>query len=416
MRRILLVALGALAACAASATVEPIPSAGFGAGTTSYLAPASVADSAPAVPSASPPEDSIGSSVTAASVTGASALARPAEATSLPSNKAVVVASPDGDALRQRERLLRDSLRGPEPVTAALDLAALLCDLERHREAARLLKRTSTDTGDPVLAVALASVHRDLGQRHLAVAGLRGLRREQGALSLHPGLLFELAELEWLEGEGDAARQTLVELRRAHGKDPWIQANRKSLQALEKEIDTAAVPRLVAVRDLIGNLRGAPSPAVRLRTFDELVVIVRDRDTAPAVRALHRRILAIGAGDESAAVRARAVQMGPGPLIEPDETRTVAFVRAGLQDAAPFVRRVACRRAVELLAKAASPLLFAGLAEELDAETFRAFDAGLAELHGGPVVEGGFDADDPAARTAIVTAWRVRGRELKWIN
>lgn len=304
--------------------------------------------------------------------------------------------------LRAHERRLREALLGPDPVGAALDLAALLADLERHREARHVLLRARADQPNPALAVAIAGIQRDLGQRHLAVAELRTLRDTNGAVAMHPGLLFELAELEWLEGEGGAATKTLLELRRIHATDDWTRGNTARLDGLINEINSHDRPQRVALRDLLGNLRGADSPTVRLRTLEQLVAMTRQPDAAPGLQALERRVLAVGVGDASSAVRARAIQLGP-----VGSTDRKVFCSMALADRDPLVRRVAAERAAELLGSAAGPLLTAQLAGERDAATFVAIDNTLRRLASEPETDG-LTQPDAVERRAILERWQER--------
>ncbi|MCA8975233.1 MAG: hypothetical protein KDC98_10955 [Planctomycetes bacterium] len=312
------------------------------------------------------------------------------------------------ESLPNLERSLRDRLAGDDPVDAALELAALLCDLERHGEAVWVLLTARSKVAEPLLEIALASVRRDLGERHLAVAGLRALRRQQGPLALHPAVLFELAELEWLEGDRAGASTTIAELSQLHGDDEWSQKGAAAIAALRREVAEAKAPTRVKVRDLLGNLRGAPSVMVRLRTFEHLLRIARRAESqSPSTAALERRVLAIGLDDDAPAVRARAIQLGPPASDLEDPAILTRFCRLALADADPLVRRTAAPRVVELIGPSATDLLLQAMATESDAAAFSAMHAALASIPGAqqpPAV----DAADPESRQRAVMEWRQR--------
>ncbi len=437
-----LVALAALAACASGPDPEPAaPERGFGAGTTSFVRGGERPGPAPGQPPSrprTPPAEAVSAAAPTVPVTAtpATATAKPGTPTAgSPNRVSSNGGSPNGSSpatgdptalaaarrapaperptpsvhpLVQRERELREQLRGDGAVGAALDLAALLCDLERHREARGMLRVVRQRTPDHALTVALAGVERDLGQRHLAAQELEQLRESAGAAALHPGLLFELAELQWLEGNEAAALTTLEQLRRVHADDPWCTSNGEELAALAAEIREHDAPQRVAIRDLLGNLRGGPRPGIRLRTLEQLLKVARDPATKRDLGALERRALAAAVADPSAAVRARAIQLGPS-----ETTDRRAFFGVALADADPLVRGVAAARAVELLGRDAGPLLFARLLVEPDPATFRALDNELRGLVG-QSVKSTLTLPTAADRLATVAAWQERREELGW--
>jgi len=361
-----------LTACAADAP-EATPGTGFGAAGVSYLD---------------------GSLAVAPAFT-----AVPREAT------AGGQAEPEVEA-GQLERELRAELAvADDPAPAALELAALFCELERHQEAAAVLAAAIRRSAEPSLRIALASVQRDLGQRHLAAAGLAALHREQGTLALHPALLFELAELQWLEGEKELAKATLVELQSAHTGHPWCAQNAGALRSLELELTSLATPSRVRLRDLLGNLRGAPVELVRLRTLEELVRMAGNNGeagaTPAALQTLRERAIAIGCGDDSSIVRARAIQLAvPAPAAQPE------FCRTALADGSALVRRHAAMRAVELLGERAVPLLLASLEPECDGPTFFAIHEALSSLTADPPAVDRADLGNEAGRATVVQAWQ----------
>lgn len=400
MRRVsAIMTAGLLLACAAGPTADAADpdsgSAGFGAGSSTFV-DAQPVGSAPVDRAEHADLDTPAEAALREAVTGAGQ-AEPVEASAAPR---VEPAAPT--TLAGLERDLRSRLGGEEGVPAALELAALLCDLERHREALHVLTTMRSKRADPMLGAALASVHRDLGSRHLAVAELHGLRREQGAVALHPGLLLELAELEFLEGRRDDARATLTELLQAHADDSWTRAKKDELAAFARELGERASPQRVKLRDLLGNLRGAPQATVRQATLVELLRVSRRGGADAPTRALERRILAVGCGDDSPAVRAKAIQLGPAAG---DEARI--FCAVALADEDALVREVAVARTVELLGEDAVTLLLIAMAQETDASAFTAQHEALTRLAGlttAPAV----DARDAASRRAAETEWRQR--------
>ncbi|MBM4062547.1 MAG: hypothetical protein FJ265_15835 [Planctomycetes bacterium] len=299
------------------------------------------------------------------------------------------------------ESELREALaRAEDPCEPALELVGLLAAAERHREALAVLATARRRSSDSRLAVAQAAVHRDLGERHLAVRELEQL--EAGSGSMPPGVLFELAELQWLEGCGPAALATASRLRAAHAGSPWLEANDGALRVLEHEVASRAEPCRILVRDLLGNLRGARDTGIRLATLEALWQI-----GDPAARGdgstLRWRVLAIACGDETAAVRARAVE-----LAEPGLDDPLGFCQAALGDGSPAVRATAARNALRLLGAGAVPLLAAALVEESQPEAFCALHDALVD-HFGPVVAlAPGDAHAAAGRAAAVAAWRRR--------
>ncbi|MEO6597702.1 MAG: hypothetical protein ABIP94_23400 [Planctomycetota bacterium] len=299
------------------------------------------------------------------------------------------------------ERALRHALAtSPEASAPALELMGLLCALERHAEALGVVLEAQKRSTDPTLQVAKAGLLRDLGRRHLAVQALRELLRDHGAIGLHPSLLFELAELEWLEGKPEASKGVLATLEAVHGVDPWCCDNRRSLEALTQEMQRTGSPSRVRVRDLLGNLRGAATVVARIRALEELAVATIEGDEAAGAD-LHQRAIAIAGADESPSVRARAVQLA----CLPSETGAI-FCRTALNDAAAIVRWCAAARAPEWLGPAGIPLLLDHLANEDDAAAFTALHGALAKLSPpGPTLPR-TGLDGATARAGVVKAWR----------
>lgn len=315
------------------------------------------------------------------------------------------------DELADFERSLREQIAtAAEPTSYALELAGLLADLERHREALAMLVgvrqrlAAAGRTIDPVLQVAIAGAHRDLGQRHLAVAELEALLAARGALGLHPGLVFEIAELQWLEGKPTAAVATLAELRRGHVDSGWLASHTSDVQRLEHELANRAAPTRMRLRDLFGNLRGATEAIVRLQTLEELVRLADAPAPAaagePRIAAVAPMALAIAFGDVDGLVRARAVQL-TGPVDGTEE-----FCRAALADADARVRTAAVAKAVAWLGAGSRALLLDALTNEADPQAFRACHEALVGIVGnGPPMPPGSEAE-AQARQIAVAAWR----------
>ncbi len=301
------------------------------------------------------------------------------------------------------ERALRHELaNAADPVPAALELADLLCALERHREALAAVEAALLRRADPALQVCRAGLLRDLGRRQQAVDALQELIRANGPGALHPGLLFECAELQWLVGDGEGAAATLHSLQAVHATDPWCATNRAALDGLLTELSTHAAAPRVRVRDLLASLRGNGTVSERIRLLGELVALA-DRESGARREHLRSRAVAIGCADESPAVRARAVQ-----LADPAPEDIEAFCQAALADPAPIVRRFAAARTVECSRSAALVLLLDAIRLEADPGAFAALHAALAGMvTDGPTLAA-TEADDASARERIAAAWRQR--------
>ena len=310
-----------------------------------------------------------------------------------------------GEAIDATERQLRHELaRAADPTEAALELAGMLCGLERHREALAAVDAALARADTPALHVCRAGVLRDVGRRRDAVDELLALRARHGAEGLHPALLFECAELQWMLRDADGAAETLRELERVHAGDPWREENRFAIDGLADEMRTRTAPPTVRVRDLLADLRGGDVAAQRVRLLDELCRIADHEGGTPGDN-LHTRAIAIASADPSAAVRARAVQLG-----RPRQPDVAPFCEAALADAAPLVRQVAAQRCPDLAGGDAVPWLLDAASREHDAAAFLAMHGALSAL-----VNGGPDlfpaaANDADTRAAVVTAWRERCR------
>lgn len=292
------------------------------------------------------------------------------------------------------ERSLREQLAtGADPVPAALQLADWLAAQERLREAlavvdAGLARRPST----PDLRQARIELLRDLGRRHVAVAELRELLRQQGAAM--PQQLLDLAELEWLEGHRDAAAAALRQLRQDHPGCELLLTRSDEIAAFDREVQLEAHPVQVRARDLLGNLRGAPEPAERLLSLQQLLGCGGE----VAVRAVAAAVV-----DADPAVRALGVRAA-----HLDLPALLALVRQALQDDAPAVRAAAASRAAELPTDRAVPLLLGSLGAEHDAFAFLVMHQTLLRLmpDGPKLAQGGADSEPDRAATAA--EWRRR--------
>jgi tetratricopeptide (TPR) repeat protein len=292
------------------------------------------------------------------------------------------------------EAELRDQLRSAaDPTPAALQLARVLDAEERLPEALAVLDQAlGRRPSDPLLEVARAGVLRDLGRRDQALAALRALLQRAGPAKLHPGLLYELAEIEFVEGETAAAKATLNSLRQEHADDPWLRGSAAELSLLQRQVDAGGRPVRLTSRDLLGNLRGAAAAAERARALEQLL---------PLGGLVAARAQAIAAADRAPEVRAAAVRQ-----CVVDGAVLPEMIAVGLADPEPSVRRAAATRARELPAQQAIDLLLPTLAAEQDAETFAALNGALrASAGGGPELTAAAAAD-PAARSAAVSAWR----------
>lgn len=288
-----------------------------------------------------------------------------------------------------------------DAVDELLDMVAVLAAAEAHQEALRALDASAL-AQDLDVAMARADLLRDLGRRHEALAAMRRVRDRLGAAAVDPQALFEIAELERLEGERAAARRTIAAIRELHGDAAWTRANSARLARVDGQLAAAEPVRAMSARDLLGNLRGAPEPSDRLAALRSLL------DGAYADAA------------EAAAVRERAVAIAVGDAAEPVRLAGVAawtfdaavgrdFVSLALVDASPRVRRAAVVHAGKLPAAAAAALLFARLCQEDDVDVFLALHDGLRAAAGAGEPITPLDVATSAGRAAVVDRWRQGG-------
>lgn len=297
------------------------------------------------------------------------------------------------DAANSGERRIREELaHGPDPEEAALQLAASLAARERYHDAlaaveAALGRRPS----DGRLLVARAGLLRDLGMRAEAALVLSRLLGENGASDLHPGILLELAELQWLEGEPAAALGTIGQLRVAHGDSRWVAARAEAILALEREASSGPRPLSLKLRDLLGNLRGAPNPAARLAALRRLLQVGGEIST---------RAVATGVVDGDPAVRVAALE---GAQLDGDALLELAA--AMLNDPSCGVRVAAASRLAATADPAAVPPLLGALAVEQEEAAFTAMAGALLRLHpSGPSPDSaGYGTE--ARRRETAAAW-----------
>lgn len=406
-----LVAMAVLAACSG---VAAVPSRGLQRGSPAPLAnsagPLPARSSEPsAVPPPAPADESV-----APAVVGDSNVIPAKEVTEAPSNgpstppantgavatavppapevPAATTASAAAPATAGEAELREQLATAADPVPAAHELVARLGADERFDEALAVVVAARQRSDSLKLGVLQASVLRDLGQRHAALAELLRVRSEVGDAGFAVALQLEVAELQWLEGQKADAVATLGKLRSALD-DRVPAATRARIERLASEIGASAVPRTIAGRDLLGNLRGAPSATARLAALDRLMREGGEPE-------LQQRAIQVAAGDEASSVRARAVQ-----LATPAAADREQFCRIALADPAALVRRFAVARTVELLGDAAARMLLDRLAVETDEALFVAIDAALSRLLPGnePHPLAGGDAN---SRREVVAGWQ----------
>lgn len=297
----------------------------------------------------------------------------------------------DADFERQRREALA---MAADPTLPALELAGWLAAGERHEEALAVVTAAWRRTRAPALSVAAAGLQRDLGRRHEAVATLATVVTDQTFAGCHPGLVFELAELQWLQGDGEAADATLRALEATHGQHRWWTERQADVRSLHREIARGGVPRAIAVRDVLGNLRGAPDPSERLRCLRELIAI----GAGPRAQAV-----AIGVGDTDDLVRAQAVLAA-----EVEVAALIELCRGALADPAAPVRAAGAARVAGLAPGVALPLLRHAMTNEDDPVPLLALHQALRNLQpDGPTAAMGQLAT-AAGRDRLRQAWEAR--------
>jgi hypothetical protein len=284
---------------------------------------------------------------------------------------------------------------GDDPAAAALALAELDDANERPADGlaavdAALRRRP----GDRRLRLMRVELLRDLGRRHVAAAELAQLLAEPQGAALPPILVLDLAQMAWLEGDRQQAAAALAIVQsRGRGKS-WYAAQAETVAELSAEVAAGGRPQRIAVRDLFGNLRSAPTAAERELACRELI----------AVGGLTRaRALAIAGDDAEPRLRGMAIQFA-----EVDLPALCEVCRFGLADRSPLVRAIAAGRARELPGERGTDMLLAALAVETDAAAFAIMHHSLHTLvPAGPEMTAR-DADSTDGRAAVVAAWRQR--------
>lgn len=246
-----------------------------------------------------------------------------------------------------------------------------------------------------------AELLRDLGRRHEALALWRSIVAKVGVDRVDAPTLLAIAGIERMEGEREAALRTLASLRARGARDAWVAANDAELLRVQSELAAGQPIVRISARDLLGNLRGAPTPDDRASA---LALLMRtdtgDPELASTVR---RRAVLIAVADADAGVRAAAVAAW-----EPDDGVAESFCAQALVDASPRVRLAAVPQVRRLAPAQAVALLLDRLAAEPDATVFAALHAGLREVTGATDVTAPLAGAGPAERDALVAHWRAR--------
>jgi hypothetical protein len=307
--------------------------------------------------------------------------------------------APPAPAAPADERGLRHAFAaasdGTEVAGAALRLVSLLRDEERLPEALAVLEAGIRRDGGLPLRVERAGLLRDLGQRHAALAELRALRDEGQVLSVPQQL--ELAELAWLEGEHAAAAATVSAVLADAAGAAWLAQADAMTRQMVADVSAGRGVQFLRIRDLLGNLRGAPLPSDRSAALEVLL----DPARLPADLALEaaERALAIALRDGSPAVRAHAIRLAPAANGLAADAAAV-----GLADPQPIVRAEAARAAAAAPGADTVGDLLAALRIEEDGAAFGAIQAALARLLPGLPRLPAAAAEDAAARAAVRAA------------
>jgi hypothetical protein len=246
-----------------------------------------------------------------------------------------------------------------------------------------------------------AELLRDLGRRHEALAIWRGIVAKVSLDRVDSPTMLAIAGIERMEGEREAALRTLAALRARGARDPWVAANDAELLRVQSELAAGQPIARISARDLLGNLRGAPTPDDRASALALLLRI--DAGDPEAASALRRRAVLIAVADADAGVRAAAVAAW-----EPDDGVAEAYCAHALVDASPRVRLAAVPKVRGLEPARAVTLLLDRLAAEPDPTVFAALHAGLREVTGATDVTAPLAGAGPAERDALVARWRAR--------
>jgi tetratricopeptide (TPR) repeat protein len=250
-----------------------------------------------------------------------------------------------------------------ERIAAVLEHVGALAANERYLDALATLDDALAAAPAPQWQAARAAVLRGLGRREVALDQLDALVAAVGPAELHPGLLFERAELAWICGRREAATTALAQLQRIHAGDVWLARHAAELDGLAAELRHAERAGRMRVGDLLGDLRGAPAVEVRTAAFLRAVEADAAGAEGMAEGELVARAVGIAAGDPEPHLRALAVRYA-----DPDPAALAEFCAMALADPSPLVRSVAVQRATALPREAAATLLVAAMQSAPTAE------------------------------------------------
>ncbi len=332
-----------------------------------------------------------------AGVTAPSALPRAAAPVASATPPATIAPAPAGPSPRS------DAAGDAFAIGELEDRVADLAHEERWDDALAAVDAAAATVpvADVRLLALRAELLRDLGRRHEALAIWREIVAKVGVDRIDAPSLFAIAGIERLEGEREAALRTLASLRARGVREPWVAANDAELRRLQAELAAGQPIARISARDLLGNLRGAPTPDDRASAFAAL--LRSDAGDPEAASALRRRAVLIAVADADAGVRAAAVAAW-----EPDEGIAEAFCAQALVDASPRVRLAAVAQARRLEPARAVALLLDRLTAEPDSTVFSALHAGLRDVTGATDVAAPLAGAGAAERDALVARWRAR--------
>ena len=310
---------------------------------------------------------------------------------------------------RNKERVLRNAFANATAsgqAQAALNLAGFLVQQERHESALFVIEAAIERQRTTALRIARASLLRDIARCDLAMSELRGVVREVGVDKVSPGTLFDLAQIEWVNGDAAAAAETLRRMQHQYAGDAWIQNHAAELEEWYRRITTthARQDSLAngEMRDMFALLRAAPNISGRLKILDSLArPAAQAGDTSDGRHPIRLRAIAIACDDEATAVRARAVQ-----LAAANGMTDLPFWQAALKDTAPSVRLFAASGAASQHQKLAAPLLLTAIEQEQDPQAFAAMHRSLAKVL--KVTIPVIDKNSPNDRQAAVLHWKTQ--------
>lgn len=307
---------------------------------------------------------------------------------------------------RGEERTLRNAFANATDVTEpALKLASFLVRKERYPEARHVLDqaidRIPADqrAASSDLRLARAGLLRDVARNDLAMVELRAVVRERGRSRVAPGTLFELAQVEWLAGEREAANVTMRDLLRLHVDSAFLVDNAAWLREWHVRIENRTVADDGGeLRDAFALLRAAPVVTGRMRILDALA---RPQASGPddGRRPVRLRAIGIACADESPAVRTRAVQ-----LADANGLDNLVFWRAAMADDSPLVRRFGAYGAARQHGERAAGALLRAMADEQDPSAFAGMHAAMARalsVDAPPCA-----AENEEGRSNAVAMWR----------